>query len=172
MELDKKQKINKNWVWFGRMQKVFFLSFFWFWCFCFFSLCFSALGLYKITQTGYFPAFFWFFVCFVKNPFFLCFCPSTPFFRKNSLWGFLLFFFLIAFSFPNVCLFIGNKFSNIPCLKPKSLSFLAVYFFLLLFLFLFSLCTFQFFCFYVGFVFGIFCCYVCFCLVSCFAFSL
>ena len=52
------------------------------------------------------------------------------------------------------CLFETN-FPNIPFFKPKLLSLLAVYYFLLLFLFLFSWCMFQPFCFYVGFVFGI-----------------
>ena len=49
-------------------KKVFFLSLFWFWWFCFFnSLCFCAFVLFKIAQNGYFPAFLEVFVYFVPT---------------------------------------------------------------------------------------------------------
>ena len=112
------------------------------------SLCFCAPVLYTIAQNGYFPAvlevfclfcshkrpvlncffssyFFFAFVFPFKNPFFLLFVHQ-PLFRKGSLWGFFCFSFACLFLFLMFpCLFETN-FPNIPFLKPKLLSLLAV----------------------------------------------
>ena len=132
--LKKNQKFNKNRGWFARMQKGVFCHFLGFGGFVFFSLCFCASVLYKIAQNGYFPAclrgflsilfpqkaclklFLFFLFCFFafvfpfKNPFFLCFLSINPFLEK-TLCGVSFVFLLLAFSFPNVCLFIWNKLS-------------------------------------------------------------
>ena len=157
----------------------------------FFSLCFCAFVLYKIAQNGYFHAFLEVFclLCSHKRPVFNCFflpilffCFCLPFqksiflcfvheplFRKDSLWGFFWFFFCLPFPFLMFACLFETNFPNIPFLKRKLLSFLAVSFFLLLFLFLFSRCMFQPFCFYVGFVFVVLFCFV-FLFLSCFLF--
>ena len=114
------------------------------------SLCFCASVLYTIARNGYFPAFlevfclfcshkrpvlnclcssyfaFFAFVFPFKNPFSsLLFCPSNPFLEK-TLCGVSFVFLLLAFSFPNICLFVETNFPNIPLFKPKLLSLLAV----------------------------------------------
>ena len=114
---------------FPECEKVFFGSFFGFWWFCFVvSLCFCAFAFYTIAQNGCFPAFAevfcpfcshkrpvfdclfssYFVFCFVfpfKNPFFLWFLSINPFLEK-ILCGVSFVFLLLAFSFPNVCMFI------------------------------------------------------------------
>ena len=176
------------------MQKGVFLGHFF--GFGVFFLRFCAFVWFKIAQNGYFPAFLegfclfcsykrpvlkcffssYFFCCFClpfqKSMFFFAFCPATPFYKRLFV-GFRFLLFCLPFPFLRfVCLFDTN-FPNILFLKPNLLSFLAVSFFLLLFLFLFSLCMFQPFCFYVGFVWGVvFVLCFCFCLLSCFAFNL
>ena len=122
--LDKKQKFYKNWGWFARMQKgVFLRHFFGFGVLFFYSLCFCAFVLFKIAQNGYFPAFLEVFCLFCshkrpvlkcffssyfvlfafiflfKNPFYIFFLSISPFFTKDSLWGF--------FSFAFACLFLS-----------------------------------------------------------------
>ena len=93
------------------------------------SLCFCASVLYTIAQNGYFLHFQRFFVYFVpqkaclklfifflffllsllKNPFFSLLFVHQPLFRKDSLWGFLLFFFCFPFPFLMfACLFETN----------------------------------------------------------------
>ena len=148
-----------------------FLGFDVFFC----SLCFCAFALFKIAQNGYFPAFLEVFCLFCshKRPVLKCFflpilfflllsslqksivlfafCPSTPFYKRLFV-GFLFFFFCLPFPFLRFACLFDTNLPNIPFLKPNSFSFLAVSFFLLL-LFLFSLCMFQPFCFYVGFVY-------------------
>ena len=134
-------------------EKVFFLYFFWFWWFCFF--CFSAFLCFCFVQNSpkwLFPAFLEVFCLFCshitlvlncffssyfvlfafvfpyKNPYFSLLLVHQPLFRKDSLWGF--------FCFPFACLFLmfaclfETNFPNIPFVKPKLLSFLAVSFFL------------------------------------------
>ena len=119
---NKKQKFNKNRVWWARMQKGVFCHFLVLVVLICFSLCFCAFVLYKIAQNGYFPAFlgflsilfpqkaclklFLFFLfCFFafvfpfKNPLFSLFFVHQPLFRKDSLWGF--------FCFSFVCLFLS-----------------------------------------------------------------
>ena len=132
---------------------MFFGSFLGFWWFCFFvSLCFCAFALYTIAQNGYFPAFlevfclfcshkrpvfncffssyfvFFAFVFPFKNPFFLCFLSINPFLEK-ILCGVSFVFLLLAFSFPNVCLFIWNKFLTSPFWNPSCFHFWQFLFF-------------------------------------------
>ena len=128
-----------------------------------FFLCFCAFVLYKIAQHGYFPVILEVFCLFcspkrfVLKCFFFLFCflllfslskihfsllfVHQPLFRKDSLWGFLLFFFCLPFPFLMFACLFETNFPNIPFLKPKLLSFLVVSCFLLLFLFLFSWCV-------------------------------
>ena len=121
-----------------KCKKVFFGLFFWFFGFVFFFLCVFVLVFCKKAQKGYFPAilevFFkfcsperpvfkillFFLFCFLfwfsflsslsKFHFSLLFVHQPPF-RKHYYFGFLLFFYFLAFSFPNVCLFLWNKLS-------------------------------------------------------------
>ena len=71
--------------------------------------------------------------------------------------GFLLFFFCLPFPFLMFACLFETNFPNIPFLKPKLLSFLAVYFFLvaLLFVFMVYVSAFLFLCwlFFLFFVF-------------------
>ena len=130
-------------------KKVLFCQFLVLVVFCFFfSLCFCAFVLHKITQNGYVPAFLevfcrffpqkaclklffsshFVFFCFClpfQRSIFLYFCPSTPFLNKKIILGFLLFCFLCErFSFSNVCLFVWNKiFLTSPFWNPNCFHF-------------------------------------------------
>ena len=110
-------------------KKVFFGSFLGVLVVFFVSLCFCAFALYTIAQNGYIPAFlevfclfcshkrpvfncffssyfvFFAFVIPFKNPFFLCFLSINSF-LENIICGVSFVFLLLAFSFPNVCLFV------------------------------------------------------------------
>ena len=123
----------------------------------FFKFCSPARPVFKILLFFLFRFLSWFSFClpFQKSIFSLFFVHQ-PLFRKHYYFWFLLFFRIIDFSFPNVCLFLWDKLSLHPLFKPRLLSshFWQVLFFLLLFLF--SWYMFLFFCFYVGFVFGSF----------------
>ena len=75
--------------------------------------------------------------------------------------GFLLFFFCLPFPFRMFACLFETSFPNIPFLKPKLLSLLAVYFFFCCSCFCFHGVCFSLLCFYVGFVFGILLFFIC-----------
>ena len=117
-------------------QGCFFGSFFGFWWFCFFGfsvflcVCFvhnSPKSLFSCIFRGFlsilFPqkaclklfmfflfCFFCFCLPFQKSIFFFAFLSINPFLEK-TLCGVSFVFLLLAFSFPNVCLFVWNKLS-------------------------------------------------------------
>ena len=137
-----------------RPKKAIFLQFW-----RLFSILFPK-GFFK----SFFSSYSVFYPCFpfvfpFKIPFFLCFLSSTPFGKHYCLLLFCLSF-LLPFPLLMFACFIETNFPNIPFLKPKLLSFLAV-FFPSVVLFLFSWCMFLSFCFYVGFASGkfLFCYY-------------
>ena len=181
-------------------RSLFGMFFFAFWWFCFLLPVFWFLCFVKKAQKGCFPAILEVFclVCSHKRPvlrclfsFFFCFFAFVLFFKtlfypfafwpsalfwKTLIFLVSFFFFLLPFPFLVFACFFQTNFPNIPFLKSNLLSFLAVYFFLLL-VFLFWLCMFQLFCFVVVMlalclVFFGFCFVFCFCLLSCFGFSL
>ena len=105
--------------------------------------------------------------CFFSSYFvFFCFClpfqksifsllfVHQPLFTTDSLWGFF-FFFCLPFPFLMFACLFETNFPNIPFLKPKLLSFLAVYFSSVVLVFVFMvyvsaflfLCWFCFWCF-------------------------
>ena len=172
-------------------KRWFFFVLFGFWWFCFFGfsvfLCFcfvhnSPKWLFSCIFRGFlsisFPQKAWlklfvffllFFFCFclLFNPLFSLLFVHQPLFRKDSLWGFFYILFWLAFSFPNVCLFIWNKFCSHPFLKPKLLSFLAVYFssVVQVFVFMVYVSAFLFLC-WLCFWY-LFVLVLCFCFLSC-----
>ena len=177
-------------------KRSFFVSFFVVSWFCF-SLCFYFLVVWKKKLKGYFPAILDSFFCFCvperpvfKILIFFLFCSlfwfsfCLPF--QNSIfcllsinliwktWICLVYVSLFFLHFPFLmlaCLFQTN-FPNTPFLKPKLLSFLVVYVFLLLFLFLFSCFMFLPFCLMLALFLVCFVLFLsCFCFVSCFAFT-
>ena len=136
-------------------KKVFFCHVFGFGVF--FSLCFCAFVLHKIAQNGYFPAFLEVFCLFCshKRPILNCLFSSyfvflllsslsksifsllfvhNPLVRKDSLCSF---FFCLPFPFLRFACLFETNFPNIPFLKPKLLSLLAVSFFSVVLVFVF-----------------------------------
>ena len=89
-----------------------------------------------------------------KIPFFLCFCPSTPYW-KRSLVGVISVFLYLSFPFLMFASFFETHFLTSPFWNPSCFCFW--HFFLLLFLFMFSWCMFLPFCFDIGLF--LFCCF-------------
>ena len=95
---------------------------------------------------------FFLFLSSLSKIHFLLFVHQPLFRKKEELFvGFILFFFCLPLPFLMFACLFETNFPNIPFLKPKLLSFLAIYFFF---------CCSCFVCFSlsvsVGFVFGIF----------------
>ena len=157
-------------------------------CFCFvkkaqykkgpkrlFSCNFRVFVLFCSPIRPVFKFLLFFLFCFLflillsslaKFHFFLFLFVHQPLFGNIIIFGLFCFSFSCLFPFLMFACFFETYFPNIPFLKLKLLSFLAVLCLLLL-LFLVSWCVFLPFCFYVGFVLGnflvfIFCCFVLF----------
>ena len=103
---------------------------------------------------------------FTTPLFFFAFCPSSPCWKTLIVLVSLSFFFL-PFPFSMFACFFQTNFPNIPFLKPKLLSFLVVYLFLLFCFCFHVLC----FCLSVLMLALFLVCFIlilsCFCFVSC-----
>ena len=115
-----------------RPKKAIFLQFW-----RFFLFCSPERPVFKILLSSYSVFFFGFSFLSSPSKFHFSWLFVHQPLSKTLLLLVCFSFIFLAFSFPNVCLFLETNFPNIPLFKPKLFSIFWLLIFLLLFLFLF-----------------------------------